>query len=770
MNFGKKIGKYFLVRWLAFLVLAVLVWLRFADPASTKFVREVMWFDLLQVAGEYKPAERKVAIVDIDEESLAALGQWPWSRYDIAIMVSNLMQLGARVVGFDVVFAEADKLSPGEYAANNKRLPPEVAAQLAKMDNHDAIFGQVISQSKVVMGGATIYRDLDNEKDKKPKPARYATKGGSIKKDIRDYFVNYPDVVTNIDVIETKASGFGVFSLETSPDGIVRKVPAVVRVGAKAATETTKREPGVVYPALTLEMMRVAHRSKGFLFERLDANSGLNVINIRSKVNKDRKPVQVRTDEHGAIWVRFAKHDPGMYISAKDVIQLKADDQEMINKLVEKVRGKYVLVGTSAEGLKDIRATPLETGMPGVEVHAQILNMVENDDHLVRPSIAKSLELFVILVAGVILVSVVPMLGAATTALFYVPFCATLLGGSWYLYMYEDLLLDGLSPVFATLVLFMLLVYQKYAREQAQKKQVRGAFAQYLSPALVEQLADEPERLVLGGETKSMTFLFCDIRGFTPISESFKGDPQGLTQLINKFLTPMTDIIMGNHGTIDKYMGDCIMAFWNAPLTDEEHPRHACESALLMQSRLVELNAQLKIEAEEDGRKFIPINIGIGVNTGECVVGNMGSAQRFDYSVLGDAVNLGARLEGQSKSYGVINVVGEETMPAIQDFATIELDLIAVKGKDEAVRIFSMLGGPEMAGDQTYLKLKAESEALMKAYFDQRWSDAKGHLANCREIWPDLVVLWDLYDERLEAFEADPPGDEWDGVFRATSK
>ena len=269
-----------------------------------------------------------------------------------------------------------------------------------------------------------------------------------------------------------------------------------------------------------------------------------------------------------------------------------------------------------------------------------------------------------------------------------------------------------------------------------------------------------------------MTIMFSDIRGFTTISEQFKEDPQGLTKLINRFITPMTDMIMQRKGTIDKYMGDCIMAFWNAPMEDEDHAKHGCDSALAMFAALEGINDDVRREAEEEGRKYFPLNVGIGVNSGDVVVGNMGSDQRFDYSVLGDAVNLSARLEGQSKNYGVGIVVGGETVNLVpDDFAFIELDLIAVKGKVEAVRIFTLLGAIEVLGDPDYQAFQAKHVEMIDSYRGQEWARAKELLKECRAIETyDLGVLYDLYDERLDEYIADPPASDWDGVYVATSK
>lgn len=287
---------------------------------------------------------------------------------------------------------------------------------------------------------------------------------------------------------------------------------------------------------------------------------------------------------------------------------------------------------------------------------------------------------------------------------------------------------------------------------------------------MVAILADHPERLRLGGETRPMTIMFCDVRGFTSISEGFKSNPQALTQLINRLLTPMSDVIMAHGGTIDKYMGDCIMAFWNAPLDDPDHANHACAAALAMLEGLERLNRDLAAEAGAAGHAFEPLRIGIGINSGDCVVGNMGSLHRFDYSVLGDAVNLASRLESQSENYHVDIVIGEATRITAPGWAAVEVDRIAVKGKREPVTVYALLGNREQARSSRFSVLATANERMLGCYRARDWAGAAAAIAECRQCEPRLTGLYDLYEARIRFFAANPPAPDWDGVFVATEK
>jgi adenylate cyclase len=470
----------------------------------------------------------------------------------------------------------------------------------------------------------------------------------------------------------------------------------------------------------------------------------------------------VPTDKNGQILLHYTDIVPGRYIPA-----WKAMSPDFDPALVE---GKILFIGTSASGLRDLRPTPLRSEMPGVEAHVQAVEQMILGHYLERPDFADGIEWVFVFITGIVLIGLLGTAGALASATFGAIAIVGSFAVSWLAYTKWLWLFDPVTPSMGAFAVYLSGSLLGYLRTEGEKRRVRGQFSQYMSPELVDQLAKEPDRLKLGGETRNMTILFCDLRGFTTISEQFKTDPQGLTVLINRFLTPMTAIIRSQKGTIDKYIGDCIMAFWNAPLDDPDHAINACRTVLQMHERMVSLNDELEADAKAAGRKHVPLAIGIGLNSGDVVAGNMGSEQRFDYTVLGDAVNLSSRLEGQSKTYGVGTVIGEVTRELAPAFAHLELDLIAVKGKKEAVRIFTVFGDPALAATEAFQRLSEEHDRMIAAYRAQQWAEAKALLGKLRAMEPKLNGLYDLYEERIMYFEENPPGAEWDGVFVATSK
>jgi adenylate cyclase len=732
-----RLARFFGVRRTVGLVmLAYLLALRIWDPAPLEDLR-LRSFDFFQVLKPRIPTVKPVVIVDIDEDSLRSLGQWPWPRTLVADLVERLNGLGAVAVAFDVIFAEADRMSPNLAVDSFRNIDQDTKAKLRNLPSNDNFLADVLKKSRVILGQSGIL--LTTTPDPSAPQTGIATRGP----DPSAFLVTFPGLLRNVPVLEQAAAGRGLLTIRNERDGIVRRVPVVVKAG------------GIVAPALTLEMLRVVTNS-GAILVNTDA-AGVRSVAIPG--------LEIPTDRSGQLWIHFGPHDPMRYVSAKDVIEGRIPP--------DKVAGKLVLVGTSAVGLLDIKTTPLDPAMPGVEIHAQILETVLSRAVLSHPNWAVAAELVIVLVTGVTLSLLAPALGAGALLVLTVVTALTVTGLSWYLFTARGMLLDLSFPLIAIFLIYVTLEFIGYMREQKDRRRIRSAFGQYLSPALVEQLAQSPERLVLGGEARTMTIMFSDVRGFTTISETYKNDPQGLTQLMNRFLTPLTNAIIARKGTIDKYMGDAIMAFWNAPIDDAEHEINACRAAIDMLRRVDDLNAEREAEARENGQPFIPIRIGVGINTGRCVVGNMGSDLRFDYSVLGDSVNLASRLEGRSKAYGAPIIIGAATAgKAAGQFATLELDLITVKGKTEPERVFAILGGEDVAAGADFRKLSELTATMLSCYRKRDWSGALEALHLCRHTQNNfgLDEIYNLYLARIQSFQEKGPPDDWDGVFAVETK
>jgi adenylate cyclase len=718
-------------------LLFALLFLRIADPLPLQELR-LRAFDTFQVIQPRIAQERPVVIVDIDEKSLQKLGQWPWPRTRVADLVTHLTKLGALVVAFDVVFAEPDRLSPQLAADVFPHLDEEMRAKLRKLPSNDRILADAIRKSKVVMGetGLPTVVPISNTQTL---PLGVASLGG----DPKPFLFSFPGLLRNIPVLEEAAAGRGLFSIRSERDGIVRRVPMVMLA------------QGNVMPSLTLDMLRVLTGASTILIKS-DA-AGIRSVAVPG--------LEIPTDRNGQLWVNFAPSDKARYISAVDVIEGRATSEQISRRLI--------LVGTSAAGLLDLKTTPVDPTMPGVEIHAQILENILSKATLSAPSYALVLELCAALLMGIAIIWLAPTLSPALLLGFGGSVVAILLGTSWYLYSNEKLLIDSTYPLLSSLFIYLTLVFTNYISEQAQRRRIRSAFSQYLSPTLVEQLAQSPEKLVLGGEQREMTIMFSDVRGFTTISEIYKDDPQGLTSLMNGFLTPLTNAIIDCKGTIDKYMGDAIMAFWNAPLDDPSHELNACEAALDMLERLNKFNRDREQAANGNTAIHIPIQIGIGINTGPCVVGNMGSDLRFDYSVLGDSVNLASRLEGQCKSYGLPIIIGSRTAHVAKErFAIVELDFIAVKGKREPEVVYSIVGREELSNSETFQHWRDLNMRMLSQYRHRDWPAALATIEEAAMLDEEkrFKTLYKIYIERIRSFQLSPPPNDWDGAYALDTK
>jgi adenylate cyclase len=732
--FGRRFG---VARLLCLAILIGLAALRLADPAAVEELR-VRTFDTFQVIDPRVKTARPVTIIDIDEKSLAKLGQWPWPRTRIADLVDKLTALGAVVIAFDIVFAEPDRLNPNVAADTIRNLDEETRAKLRALPSNDRILADAIKRSRVVLGQSGFPYVL-TEFDKSLPVTGLAMRG----EEPQPFLIEFAGLLRNVQVLEQAAAGRGLFTIKNERDGIVRRVPMIMLA------------QGATMPSLSFEMLRVASGSGTILTKAEKA--GLQSVGVRG--------FEIPTDRNGQVWVHFARRDPSIYVSAVDVLEGRVPP--------EKIAQKLVLVGTSAVGLLDVKTTPVDPVMPGVEIHAQVLESVLARTVLSQPNYAIAAEFFVALVLGLLVIAFAPMFGPTALVVVGALFATGLMGTSWYFYTQHRLLIDFTYPLASTTSIYLTLIFSSFVREQKQRRQIRSAFGQYLSPALIEQLAQSPEKLQLGGEEREMTIMFSDVRGFTTISESYKHDPQGLTALMNRFLTPLTNAILDRKGTIDKYMGDAIMAFWNAPLDDKEHEINACEAALDMLERIDVLNQERETEAKVGGYTYIPINVGVGLNTGVCVVGNMGSNLRFDYSVLGDSVNLASRLEGQSKEYGFPIIIGSRTAMAVKErFAILELDFIMVKGKTEPEVIYAIAGREDTAQSDSFQRLRNLTIEMLACYRGRDWDGALAAMERGRRTDDGyaLQYLYNLYEARILNYRKNPPPEDWTGAFALLTK
>jgi adenylate cyclase len=696
-----------------------------------------------------------VVIVDIDEDSLAALGQWPWPRDVMAKLVENLKADQAATIAFDVVFAEADRTDPSLLA---KRLPdtPEAApakSVLQSMPDNDEVFAKAVKDAGNVVTGF-VWATSGNA-GKVPATPR----GMVIAKPARDMLMQNAVIarhmVTNLPVLQAVAAGNGSFSVSTDGDGIVRRVPLVVKF-----TPDNGGAPQL-YPSLSLEALRVALGGKDsvqIMPTKAQSLSDLLKPALQIKIGSLRIPV----NDDGQIWVYYTPEKKDRYIPAWQVIAGTVDKS--------KIAGRIVMVGTSAEGLKDIRSSPLNLFVPGVEMHVNIIEQALQGKFIARPALATGIEAVFIFATGLLVILLTPFVNlfflfASMIALIFGAFAL-----SWKAYTQMGVLVDPVYPSMAVLVMFIVSSLLSYLKSETERREIRGAFGLYISPDFMKELTKNPGKLKLGGEIKTLSIMFTDIRNFTTIAEGMT--PQVLINTMNDFLTPMSDEVMKARGTIDKYMGDAMMAFWNAPLDVADHERLAVDAALKMREVLAPINARLKSQAEAEGRPFYPLNCGIGLNTGPVAVGNMGSRQRFAYSVLGDAVNLASRLEGQTKTYGVDILMGEATADKVKDYALAEIDLIRVKGKEQPVRIYTVLGGPDKAQDLAFRTFQGLHNAFLAAYRARDFEGALRHLKACRnlDVADRLGDYYMVFELRIADFQKNTPPQNWDGVYAATGK
>ena len=724
----------YLAIWSAGLAVIALVIAGAYSPFSPLDRLNALVFDTYQKLKPRDATESAVAVVDIDDESIRRLGQWPWPRTVLASVVDRLTAEGAAAIGLDIVLSEPDRTSPALAVAQLEGqgfqiTQPGSATEL----DHDRILAASFARAPVVTG-LVLSEGLDTPAP--PPRAGFAFAGENP----AAYLPSFPGAVRNLPVLDEAAPGLGVFSFPRQEDGVVRQIPLISRQGDS------------LYPALSIEALRVAQgastlviRSTGASGEFDTGRPGMTALKVGE--------FEIPTGPDGRIWVHYTREPTSPLIP---VHRLLGDPDP---ELTAQIQGRIVLVGTSAVGLRDLVATPLSAAFPGVQVHAEIVDQIVNGKFLTRPDWAIGFEIVVAIGLGLLVLAFLPWLSTFANAVVAAAALALSIGVGWFAFASHDLLLSPILPAQTTLLVYGVGSGVRLLLSESESRYIRSAFSHYLSPAMVEQLVENPDALVLGGENRELTILFCDIRSFTSISETM--EPTQLTVFLNNFLTPMTNVLMENGATIDKYIGDAIMAFWNAPLDVPEHRQRACESVLAMLDALDKLNATLEK----------PVKIGVGLNSGVCCVGNLGSRQRFDYSAIGDSVNVGSRIEGLTKQYGLSNLVAESTAGEVKGLAMLEVDKVMVVGRDEATLVFTLVGGPERAQEKDFLELKRVHDRFLSNYRSMRFAEAATDLASLQTTGPpQLAKLYAEYQHRLEAYLVTPPPADWDGSWRAEHK
>lgn len=701
-------------------------------------------FDSYQRLAPRPYEDAPVRILDIDDESIRRLGQWPWPREQVAALTDRLAESGAAVIAYDVVFSEPDRTSPALVAERLRAGgDPEAAAVVARLPDPDGVLAGSIAASPVVLGYFLTY---DEQVHVAPAATGMAVAGSSP--------TNVPTFANAIPplpgLIDT-AAGTGFVSTIGDADGIVRRTPLIARQGDQ------------LLPSLALESLRVAQQAGAIMIRSNDASGqhggdGGDVVAIRVG------QFEIPTTAQGEMWLRFTEPQPDRVVPAWRLMQDRMTDAEREAAFA----GQIVFVGTGAIGLRDLVATPIEERTPGVGIHALAAEQAILGRFLTRPDWAPGLERALLFLSALALALALPRLGARWSAVAGLVAVVAMVGASWWAFRARDFLIDPTWPVLGLVTTYGVVTFATYFREERRRSFIHGAFGRYLSPEMVRRIASDPGALELGGQEREMTVLFCDIRGFSRISEGMT--PQQIIRFLIAFLTPMCDLLIDRKATIDKFIGDAILAFWNAPLDDPEHPRNAALAALGMVSALKALNETMQAQAVEPWPG--EVKIGIGLNTGPCCVGNMGAAQRLSYSLIGDTVNVASRLEGLTKRYGVSIAIGSALQAQLPKFATLELDRVRVVGRDTTETLYTLLGDETLADDPDYQKFAGGHAAILEAYRAKDWRGAKRRIKrlSAQAEQYGMAEAHAALSARISAYARSDPGPDWDGTFQATEK
>ncbi|WP_439477702.1 CHASE2 domain-containing protein [Brevundimonas sp.] len=702
-------------------------------------------FDTYQRAYPRPYEDAGVRVVDIDDESIRRLGQWPWPRTDAARLTDALTNAGAAAIAFDIVFSEPDRTSPAR-AVEILRQNPEARgdySEIAALTDHDELLGQAMERGPTVTG----YFLTGEANNVRPKEHAGVAVSGSSPLGV---FTEYNGAIVSLPMIGDRASGAGSVSLEAGRDHIIRSVPLIANLD------------GRIVPSLSLEALRVAQGAGAILVRSTDGSGESGRRGLPEVVAVKTGELQIPTTGIGELSMYYTAPHPERIVPAWRILQGDLSEGEM-QRLFQ---GQIVFIGTGAQGLRDLRSTPINAVELGVVIHAQAAEQMILGRFLTRPDWAVGVERTLMVVLCLLIALSAPALGALRGGVLAMLALGGVLAGSWFAFRNSGLLLEPIFPALGVVSVYIAITAVSFYREERARSHIHNAFDRYLSPELVDRIARDPGQLELGGEVRQMTVLFSDVRGFSRISERF--GPQELIGFLINLLTPMTDVLLARKATIDKYIGDAVLAFWNAPLDDPDHEQNAAYAALEMLETLKRLNADSDRDPAWPGQ----VAIGIGLNTGPCCVGNMGSRQRLSYSLIGDTVNLASRLESLTKYYGVSILVGEDLAAQLASFALVELDIIRVVGRDAPERVFSLAGPPEMATTSAFIASQTRMAAMLAAYRSRDWAGAEAELAHLRG--PDTIAglesVLAIYSRRIADYREAPPPDDWDGISQALEK
>nr|WP_170343218.1 adenylate/guanylate cyclase domain-containing protein [Ruegeria arenilitoris] len=683
----------------------------------------LIYFDVLQrLSPRAFDPDLPVRVVDIDETSLENWGQWPWPRTLLTQMVERLGEYGAASIAFDMLFAEPDRYSPSRLLSDPALADILSAKKEAAQLDNDILFGAEVSNWPVVMGVAARLTGGDQD---------IAPKAGIVEigENPAAGLVSVPHWTPLAPPLDRDATGIG--GVNVSPlggTGVVRRVPVLWQ------------GPSGVLPGLGLEALRVATGEPVIFIEGAQGEAGI-VLSV------ELAGLVLPTTENGEVWVRYRPDDPGLYLSANDILQ-SADDPVLRSQ----IEGRIVLIGTSAAGLFDMHQTALGESVPGVSIHAQVIEQALLGDMLTRSDVTAALELLAFIILGVVVTVVMSSFGAVASFMAGGIAAAVVVGVSWLAFQNQSVLFDATFPLAGGMANFGLLSGYLFISTEREKRVIRRIFSHYVAPEILDEMDATGHELQLGGETQEITVMFSDIRGFTPLSERVSATD--LVALLNELFSVIGDRILHEKGTIDKFIGDAVMAFWNAPVPVERHPLLAAQAALQMRRALAEFNAS------DTMRGHPPIALATGCATGMACVGNIGSRRRFNYTVIGDVVNVAARIEQSCRQveYDIL-ISSSVSQAAGADLAMLEAGLVHLKGKTELEPIFALVGDSALAHSADFQKLQEMHQDLITAIRARRSHDEIQRLSEACSAQAGLV------EPGLRAFYAALPGRSADFRF-----